>query len=68
MSAPPIAVPQDPGFLPVISHAETLPLKAIGMRPVGNYAYAVQFSDGHSTGIYSLDFLRQLGEEQGVPR
>jgi DUF971 family protein len=31
--------------------------------PVGNYAYNIQFSDGHSTGIYSLEMLREIGEE-----
>ncbi len=30
---------------------------------VGNYAYRFQFSDGHNTGIYSYDLLRQLGSE-----
>jgi DUF971 family protein len=33
------------------------------MKPVGNYAYGIHFSDGHTTGIYSLDYLRELGEE-----
>lgn len=27
---------------------------------IGNYALAFQFSDGHSTGIYSFGLLRQL--------
>ncbi len=31
--------------------------------PVGNYAYNIHFSDGHSTGIYSLEMLLELGEE-----
>ncbi len=30
---------------------------------VGNYAFRFQFSDGHNTGIYSYDLLRQLGGE-----
>ncbi|HAT59776.1 MAG TPA: hypothetical protein DCS60_03260 [Opitutae bacterium] len=30
--------------------------------PVGNYAIRFHFSDGHSTGIYSYDLLRKLGE------
>ncbi len=50
-------------LLPVITLADTQPLRASGMRPLGNYAYAIQFSDGHNTGIYSLDFLRSLGQE-----
>jgi DUF971 family protein len=33
------------------------------MTPVGNYAYSIHFSDGHSTGIYTLDLLRSLGEQ-----
>ncbi len=47
--------------LPVISAAETKPLTIEDMRPVGSYAYAIQFSDGHNTGIYTLEFLRELG-------
>jgi DUF971 family protein len=31
------------------------------MIPVGNYAYKILFSDGHDTGIYTLDLLQQLG-------
>jgi DUF971 family protein len=31
------------------------------MRPVGNYAYGIQFSDGHDTGIFTLELLGQLG-------
>jgi ATP-binding protein involved in chromosome partitioning len=29
---------------------------------VGNYAITINWSDGHSTGIYSFDYLRALGE------
>ena len=32
-----------------------------GMSPVGNYAYAIEFNDGHDTGIYPLEQLRELG-------
>ena len=31
---------------------------------VGNYAVRLYFSDGHNTGIYSWDVLRDLGENQ----
>ena len=30
------------------------------IEPMGNYALKLTFSDGHDTGIYSWDFLRQL--------
>jgi DUF971 family protein len=33
------------------------------MSPVGNYAYAIAFSDGHDTGIYTIEYLRELGQE-----
>ena len=32
-------------------------------RYVGNYAIAVLWSDGHDTGIYTYEFLRQLCED-----
>jgi DUF971 family protein len=60
---PPPAPP--PGSLPVLSAAEAQPLRVLGMRPVGNYAYGINFSDGHNTGIYSITYLRELGEELG---
>lgn len=33
------------------------------IRPVGNYAIALIFSDGHDSGIYSWDLLYKLGSE-----
>ena len=38
------------------------------MEPVGNYAYKVRFSDGHDTGLFTLELLRELGEEQAAGR
>lgn len=31
------------------------------LTPVGNYAYQIAFSDGHDTGIYTLEYLYRLG-------
>jgi DUF971 family protein len=56
------AAPKPATLLPVLSAAEAQPLKVLGMRPVGNYAYAIEFSDGHDTGIFTLELLRQLGK------
>jgi DUF971 family protein len=36
------------------------PLTATNVEMVGNYALRITFSDGHSTGIYSWDYLRQI--------
>ena len=33
------------------------------VEPVGNYAVRLIFSDGHSTGLYSWDYLAKLGRE-----
>ena len=34
------------------------------LEPVGSYAVQPNFSDGHTTGIYSWDYLYELGENQ----
>ena len=34
------------------------------VEPVGSYAIQPVFSDGHGTGIYSWDYLYELGETQ----
>jgi DUF971 family protein len=36
----------------------------VSLEPVGSYAVQPVFSDGHSTGIYSWDYLYELGETQ----
>jgi DUF971 family protein len=56
------APPPDPFQLPIISAAEAQPLRIAGMKPVGNYAYSIDFSDGHDTGIFTLESLRAWGE------
>jgi DUF971 family protein len=50
--------PRPATWLPIMTEAEAQPLQILGMKPVGNYAYTIHFSDGHDTGIYSLDLLR----------
>ena len=34
------------------------------IEPVGNYAIALHFDDGHNSGIYSWETLYDLGENQ----
>jgi DUF971 family protein len=34
------------------------------VEAVGHYAIRPTFSDGHNSGIYSWDYLRELGEDQ----
>ncbi len=52
-----------PRMLPVISAAEARPLRIETMRPVGNYAYNIAFSDGHNTGIFSFAMLKRAALE-----
>lgn len=33
-----------------------------GIEPVGNYAVKLTFTDGHDTGLYSWDYLYDLGK------
>jgi len=34
------------------------------VEPIGHYAIRPSFSDGHDTGIYSWEYLYELGERQ----
>jgi len=57
------APPPPATSLPILSAAEAAPLRIAAMNPVGHYAYGIDFSDGHSTGIFTLESLREMGEE-----
>ena len=34
--------------------------------PVGRYAVRIHFSDGHSSGLFTWAYLRELGEKQAA--
>lgn len=36
----------------------------VSLEPVGSYAVQPVFTDGHSTGIYSWEYLYELGRDQ----
>ncbi|MCZ8252420.1 MAG: DUF971 domain-containing protein [Hylemonella sp.] len=36
----------------------------VGLEPVGNYGVKPTFTDGHDSGIYTWDYLYQLGAQQ----
>lgn len=36
----------------------------LGLEPVGHYAVKPLFSDGHDTGLFSWDYLYELGQHQ----
>lgn len=35
-------------------------IRPLGVNPVGHYGIQFEWSDGHKTGIYSFDYLRQI--------
>ncbi|MHC4975250.1 MAG: gamma-butyrobetaine hydroxylase-like domain-containing protein [Planctomycetota bacterium] len=42
------------------SSGESGPLRALDAELVGNYALKISFSDGHTTGLYTWDYLREI--------
>jgi len=45
-----------PSLLPMYKE----PIKATEAKPVGRYALSFTWNDGHSSGIYSWDYLREM--------
>jgi len=41
-------------------HPPPGPVEPNGIEPVGNYALSFAWSDGHATGIYRYEFLREI--------
>jgi len=39
-------------------------IKIDALEPVGNYAVRIKFDDRHDTGLFSWDYLHELGREQ----
>ena len=39
-------------------------VNVLAIEPVGHYAVRLVFSDGHDSGIYSWDYLYELGRQQ----
>ncbi|WP_339734734.1 DUF971 domain-containing protein [uncultured Gimesia sp.] len=51
----------DPMELTVLSPVELQPIKVDRMSLTGSYAYRITFSDGHNTGLFTFELLRDLG-------
>jgi DUF971 family protein len=39
-------------------------VKIASLEPVGNYAIRILFDDGHDTGLYSWNYLHELGRDR----
>jgi DUF971 family protein len=59
--------PPEPGkkrtSLNVLQGDHSQPLSVISADMVGNYAIQLNWSDGHSSGIYSFQYLREIMPE-----
>tara|TARA_B100001778_G_C18572129_1_gene623143 strand:- start:892 stop:1248 length:357 start_codon:yes stop_codon:yes gene_type:complete len=53
-------VPADKNPLQVLQPSDVVEMAVKTMEPVGQYAYKVFFSDGHDSGIYTLEYLHEL--------
>lgn len=51
-------------MLTVIEHTATEQLTLTEIWGVGNYALGIAWADGHSSGIYSFEYLYELGATQ----
>lgn len=51
-----------PGQKTILGGKQRVGITAV--EPVGHYAVRLVFDDGHDTGIFSWDYLRELGAEQ----
>jgi DUF971 family protein len=52
---------QPPPLFPIIKPEEAQPPKPRSIEPVGRYAYQIRWNDGHDSGIYTFEYLRELG-------
>jgi DUF971 family protein len=59
-----VLVPMLPGQNVLVAGKRLVSLLAA--EPVGNYALCLRFSDGFDSGIYTWEFLAELGREQRI--
>ena len=53
--------PVETNPLQVLQPSDVVEMAVSAMKPVGQYAYKISFSDGHDSGIYTLEYLYELG-------
>ena len=53
-------IPKKPGLLPVIPSGLPDKMEMTQVAAMGNYAIGFHFNDGHTTGIYSYEYLRDI--------
>jgi DUF971 family protein len=51
-----------PGQEVLVTGKQNVGIRAV--EPIGQYAVKLVFDDGHDTGLYSWNYLRELGDNQ----
>jgi DUF971 family protein len=51
---------QPASYIPLLSEVH---LTLVKIEPIGSYAIRLYWKDGHDTGIYNYEFLKELGAE-----
>jgi DUF971 family protein len=59
---------QPPDPFRVLKPSELVPLRPVRLEPVGYYGYKIVWSDGHDSGIFTLENLRELCQCQACQR
>lgn len=60
----PCAVCQGHSAQEIAFHPPAAPVDITSIQPVGNYGISIVWSDGHGTGIYRYEFLREIDPER----
>jgi DUF971 family protein len=50
-------------LLQILPGNYTEPITAVSAELVGNYALKIEWSDNHGSGIYSFQYLREIGSQ-----
>ena len=40
-------------------------VRIVDLKPIGNYAIQIVFDDGHNTGLFTWDYIRELSQRHG---
>ena len=59
--AAPLTARKGGSLLRIVQASLESELKIEKVYPVGNYAIGIRWGDGHDTGIFTFEYLRQLG-------
>jgi ATP-binding protein involved in chromosome partitioning len=59
---------EPPPLFNILKPEDTVEIRATRMEPIGNYAYHIDFTDNHTSGIYSFELLRDLGQRFSTPK